>query len=686
MARLRKMGREPLKLGEILMSKYAPILLMLCLLAFTVMPVSAYVEVKIKSGQGNVNIFHNSVLYEVVNSSVNPNATLALQTGNYEFYSYAHEGYVFSNMYENDQSIGYYYTVETASASYNIDVYFTESAKTVNVSIESGTGTASLSKNSVYLGSASTISSYSNSTFQEYDTYLVETTPATGYNLSKICLDAACNVEYGAPTMSDTIFYSNVHVYVYFAQTVIPTLLVERNSGEGWIGIKKNNVSYDTLITSETAIIKQYAIGDSFTLTAVPSTGYQFDGFCPTLDCSNKITTNPYTNTIISNDQAIYSYFSLIPTATPTPTASPTVTPTVSPTATPSPTPTPQPTPNPGCTLTTSDYVTLGLVVPTSIQLSLYNSAFAWVYAQFGIIPESTLETLQCINTQQWISEVNTLKYQPGAGTWGVSAYSSGTSWDISACAADVRGYFYMVAPSNQNKYATYVNANTCHNFTLSTSDMVTSGGEGTWSLAIFDENDLSMSKASFQIIVSSETMITLTSYPSSAGVYVNGVASGITPVTINANGVTNFTFKFVKNGYQNATIISHITTSTIINANLNTIVGSTPGQPGQTPGAPSPTYPGSGCSDPINCVDYQGGINGLGDATTGLLDALSPGMKMIIAIFILVGFGYSMGMPGVIIGIVIDALLMLPLWLTILGGVCVIAYFLFGRGGNNGE
>lgn len=258
---------------------------------------------------------------------------------------------------------------------------------------------------------------------------------------------------------------------------------------------------------------------------------------------------------------------------------------------------------------------------------------------------------------------------------YNIGALINNGNLDVHACAGSARGYFYMTAPNNQHKYATYVNEYSCTDFSIPIADMIASGGAGNWTLSIFDESDMSQSKAYYQILISDGMVLLFTSNPSGASVYVNSSFKGITPFNLNAGNQTNFHFRFNKSGYVDAIFDSHLTTSTTVNANLNQLPGSTPNQPVITP--PDGVY------DPNN---IQMGINGLGDLTTTLLDALSPGTKMIIAIVILVGFGYSMGMAGVIIGLVIDALIMLPLWLTVLGGVITICYFIFGRGGNNGE
>jgi hypothetical protein len=72
--------------------------------------------------------------------------------------------------------------------------------------------------------------------------------------------------------------------------------------------------------------------------------------------------------------------------------------------------------------------------------------------------------------------------------------------------------------------------------------------------------------------------------------------------------------------------------------------------------------------------------FNLVGSFFGGMLDSFSPSTKMIVAIIIVVSFGYYMGMAGVVIGVIIDALIVFPIWLTILiiMGACV--YFIYGR------
>ena len=104
----------------------------------------------------------------------------------------------------------------------------------------------------------------------------------------------------------------------------------------------------------------------------------------------------------------------------------------------------------------------------------------------------------------------------------------------------------------------------------------------------------------------------------------------------------------------------------------------------------PAPTYPGnnggSGCVGNIECVDYQGGINGLGDAYGGIMGALSPEMKILISIFIVIGFAYSMGMTGFLVGIVIASFIILSVWAVVLFAIAAIAYFIFKNGGGYSE
>lgn len=170
----------------------------------------------------------------------------------------------------------------------------------------------------------------------------------------------------------------------------------------------------------------------------------------------------------------------------------------------------------------------------------------------------------------------------PDPGIWSVSAYRTGDNLDVSACSGSTLGYFYMTTPSNQHKYATYIDPNQCSNFTLPVYDMTASEGEGIWTLSIFDNNDLLQSKAFFQIILENNIIISFNSNPSGANVFVNNIYECTTPCnkTISAGDLSVL---FTKIGYNNNTITGHYTASGSINAILipvsqNTTIP-TPGQ-----------------------------------------------------------------------------------------------------------
>lgn len=180
-------------------------------------------------------------------------------------------------------------------------------------------------------------------------------------------------------------------------------------------------------------------------------------------------------------------------------------------------------------------------------------------------------------------------EFNSEANRWFISAYKVGNNWNINTKAGSVQGYSYLITPNNTNKYATYTTAGTWNNYTLSQSDMIASGGRGTWTAAIFDANDLSQSKAFFQFIVS-DTYLTITSVPSGANVYKSTEFIGNTPTGMYTNGVADIALFFTLTGYEGQTISGHYTTDTTVNANMIPVATPTPTPtPGPTVN-PTPT------------------------------------------------------------------------------------------------
>jgi hypothetical protein len=96
---------------------------------------------------------------------------------------------------------------------------------------------------------------------------------------------------------------------VYFNLIPNPTLLVERMSGEGSVTIKKNGAYFDTLITSESAILLEYTNGSSYSVISNPSQGYSLDKVCFDINCNTKTNASNYTATLTSSDVNLYVYF-----------------------------------------------------------------------------------------------------------------------------------------------------------------------------------------------------------------------------------------------------------------------------------------------------------------------------------------------------------------------------------------
>lgn len=163
---------------------------------------------------------------------------------------------------------------------------------------------------------------------------------------------------------------------------------------------------------------------------------------------------------------------------------------------------------------------------------------------------------------------------------YNVGALINNGNLDTHACAGLNRGYFYMIPPSNpqQKKYATYINEYSCTDFSIPITDMITSGGSGIWTLSVFDESDMSASKAMFQVNISNGVILLFTSTPSGAKVYINSTLKGTTPFNYNAGTQTDFHFKFNKTGYVDAIFDARYTLSNTVNANLVLLPTTPPG------------------------------------------------------------------------------------------------------------
>ncbi len=161
---------------------------------------------------------------------------------------------------------------------------------------------------------------------------------------------------------------------------------------------------------------------------------------------------------------------------------------------------------------------------------------------------------------------------------WIVTANKVNSNWNFHTCAGNSLGYFYMIDPGHSNHYATYVSNNSCSNFSFPVLDMVIAGGEGVWTAAIFDNTDLSFSKAYTQFIVSANVLINFSSVPSGAEIIVNGITIGSTPLdNWNTNDTAALSIIFRKNGYYDYPVSGYYTTSTNISVNLIPHINSTP-------------------------------------------------------------------------------------------------------------
>ena len=263
----------------------------------------------------------------------------------------------------------------------------------------------------------------------------------------------------------------------------------------------------------------------------------------------------------------------------------------------------------------------------------------------------------------------------PTTINYNIGALINNGNLDTHACAGVNRGYFYMLGPNNptQQKYATYVNENSCTDFSIPITDMVTSGGSGIWTLAIFDESDLSASKAMFQVNITNGVILLFTSTPTGSSVYINSTLKGTTPFNYNPGTQTSFHFKFSKSGYVDAIFDAQYTISNTVNANL-VLLPTTP-TPANTPGAP-PAY---------NPYDMETGVNAFGDMSMSLLNSLSFGTKMMISAFIIIAGIAAYGMPGLLGAIIIAALIVLPIWMVVLFGIIGGAAILRNGGSANG-
>jgi len=255
---------------------------------------------------------------------------------------------------------------------------------------------------------------------------------------------------------------------------------------------------------------------------------------------------------------------------------------------------------------------------------------------------------------------------------YNIGALIDGDNLNVHACSGSARGYFYMIAPDNQNKYATYVNEYSCTDFSIPLADMMISGGAGNWTSAIFDESDLSQSKAYFQVLISDGVTLLFTSAPTGAQVFINSSLKGTTPFNYNAGNQTYFHFKFNKSGYVDAIFDSHLTTSNTVNANLALL------PPGPTP-QPTITQP-PGTQPGYQPIDFETQLNSFGALITDFNNALGAGTKLLLALIVIIGLTWKLRMPGLIAGVIISALFWIPIWITVLGVILIIVVVIYTR------
>jgi len=154
-------------------------------------------------------------------------------------------------------------------------------------------------------------------------------------------------------------------------------------------------------------------------------------------------------------------------------------------------------------------------------------------------------------------------------------------------------------------------------------------------------------------------TDVELSYYPYSGANYLKNAT---------INGVVNTTTIFSMT--KNYTVVAHWTEDISPNPS--------PTVPGQTP---QPTYSFGN----NQTIDFESRLNMLGGLMTDFNNALSPGTKLLLSAILIIFATWKFNMPGLVAGLIISALFWIPIWLTVLGVMAIIAVLIYMRGNRYG-
>jgi hypothetical protein len=73
--------------------------------------------------------------------------------------------------------------------------------------------------------------------------------------------------------------------------------------------VLKNGTALGTLSETETSKVFNFNIGDTFSFTATPASGYKFDKFCADQACVVTTTTNPFTGPVTQATGELFTFF-----------------------------------------------------------------------------------------------------------------------------------------------------------------------------------------------------------------------------------------------------------------------------------------------------------------------------------------------------------------------------------------
>jgi len=90
----------------------------------------------------------------------------------------------------------------------------------------------------------------------------------------------------------------------------------------------------------------------------------------------------------------------------------------------------------------------------------------------------------------------------PSSSNWYVSAVKETDDMiNLTVCAGDTVGRFYILTPNNKIIYRTYVNPNTCSIYHESVASLIETGDIGLWSASIYDTSTDTMKKSTSWIM-----------------------------------------------------------------------------------------------------------------------------------------------------------------------------------------